>query len=120
MRESLFSRAIGKEDGMKYFTITALAYGLLLATEALPQAKGSHPVTLQEDTTAYVLNNGVVSARIDKRSGDLLSMRFKDMEMLATIMGPDGLPDTTVDKPGANLRGGGKRYTDHQYGFWSH
>jgi hypothetical protein len=57
-----------------------------------------------------------VTARIDKKSGDLLSMRFKDMEMLATIFGPDGLPDTTIDKPGANMRGGGKRYTDHQYG----
>ena len=40
--------------------------------------------------------------------------------MLATIMGPDGLPNTTIDKPGMNKRGGGGRYTDHQYGFWSH
>ena len=40
--------------------------------------------------------------------------------MLATIAGPDGLPDTGIDKPGANKRGGGGRYTDHQYGFWSH
>ncbi len=34
-----------------------------------------------------------------------------------TIFDADGLPDTTVDKPGANMRGGGHHYTDHQYGF---
>ena len=47
-------------------------------------------------------------------------MQFRGMEMLGTILRPDGLPDVAVDKPGANLRGGGGRYTDHQYGFWSH
>jgi rhamnogalacturonan endolyase len=77
-------------------------------------------VTLTEDGSAYTLANGIVTARIDKASGDLLSMRFKGTEMLATIYGSDGLPDTAVDKPGANMRGGGHRYTDHQYGFWSH
>jgi rhamnogalacturonan endolyase len=105
---------------MKYFAITAFSCGLLLSAAARAQSKATHTVTLQDESTAYLLNNGIVSARIDKRSGDLLSMRFKDMEMLAAILGPDGLPDTAVDKPGANLRGGGKRYTDHQYGFWSH
>jgi rhamnogalacturonan endolyase len=85
------------------------------------QDKGPrHAVTIAEDASAYVLSNGVVSARVDKKSGDLLSVRFKEMEMLSTIFGPDGLPDVTIDKPGANKRGGGKRYTDHQYGFWSH
>jgi hypothetical protein len=77
-------------------------------------------VSLAEDTSAYTLSNGIISARIDKKSGDLLSMKYRGREMLATVTGPDGLPDTTVDKPGANLRGGGHRYTDHQYGFWSH
>jgi rhamnogalacturonan endolyase len=81
---------------------------------------GGTGVLLSEDQSAYTLSNGIVTARVDKKSGDLLSVRYKDLEMLATIMGPDGLPDTTVDKPGANTRGGGHRYTDHQYGFWSH
>jgi rhamnogalacturonan endolyase len=80
----------------------------------------SENVRISEDDSAYTLSNGIVSARIDKKSGDLLSVRFKEMEMLATIYGADGRPDTTIDKPGANLRGGGHRYTDHQYGFWSH
>lgn len=75
---------------------------------------------ITEDESAYTLSNGIVTARIDKKSGDLLSVRYKNLEMLGTILRPDGLPDTTADKPGANLRGGGHRYTDHQYGFWSH
>ena len=103
---------------------SALALSLLtigMGSRGAAQSKSAAgSVTLAEDGSAYTLSNGIVTARIDKKSGDLLSMRFKDTEMLATIFGADGLPDTTVDKPGANLRGGGHRYTDHQYGFWSH
>ncbi len=100
----------------------ALAIGVGSVTRGSAQSKsGSHAATtLTEDSSAYTLANGIVTARIDKKSGDLLSMKFKGTEMLATIVGTDGLPDTTIDKPGANMRGGGHRYTDHQYGFWSH
>src|SRR5215469_1234142 len=98
-----------------------LSAGVFMSSRVAAQSKsGSGPVTVAEEQSAYTLSNGIVTARIDKRSGDLLSMRFKDMEMLATIYGADGLPDSIVDRPGANLRGGGRRYTDHQYGFWSH
>ena len=99
--------------------LSAMALGLATGIPATAQTK-SGSVTLTEDASAYTLSNGIVTARVDKKSGDLLSMRFKDLEMLSTIFGSDGLPDTTVDKPGANMRGGGHRYTDHQYGFWSH
>jgi hypothetical protein len=63
-----------------------------------------HAVTVVEDASAYVLSNGAVSARVDKKSGDLLSVRFKEMEMLSTIFGPDGLPDVAIDKPGSGLK----------------
>jgi len=91
-----------------------------IATAFALCAGAAAQVTLTEDASSYTLANGIVTARIDKNSGDLLSMKFRDLEMLATITGHDGLPDTATDKPGANLRGGGHRYTDHQYGFWSH
>jgi len=101
--------------------LLALSVALFWAVKSPAQNKPSQqPVTLAEDPSAYTLSNGTVSARVDKNSGDLLSFRFNGLEMLSTIMGPDGLPDTTVDKPGMNKRGGGGRYTDHQYGFWSH
>jgi rhamnogalacturonan endolyase len=96
------------------------AAGLFALSVVFSCVGRSQPVALVEDQSAYTLSNATVSARIDKNSGDLLSLKFKGMEMLATIAGPDGLPDTGIDKPGANKRGGGGRYTDHQYGFWSH
>jgi rhamnogalacturonan endolyase len=83
-------------------------------------AESGAPVTVAEDDSAYTLANGIVTARVAKNSGDLVSLRYKGTEILATILRPDGLPDTAIDKPGANKRGGGNRYTDHQYGFWSH
>jgi rhamnogalacturonan endolyase len=97
-----------------------LASALTLFWSAATRAQDGVAVTLAEDRSAYTLSNGTVSARVDKSSGDLLSLQYKGQEMLATIMGPDGLADTAVDKPGMNKRGGGGRYTDHQYGFWSH
>jgi rhamnogalacturonan endolyase len=111
-----------KIPALRTQSLLTICLGLIALPGTLPAQKSdSSPlVTLKEDASAWVLSNGTVTARVDKNSGDLLSVRFKDTEMLATIFGPDGLPDTTIDKPGANLRGGGHRYTDHQYGFWSH
>lgn len=97
-----------------------LAISLCLGIAAGAQKSSLGKVTIQEDASAYTLSNGIISIRVDKSSGDLLSVKFKNTEMLATIMGPDGLPDVTVDKPGQNLRGGFHSFTDHQYGFWSH
>ncbi|HXS94996.1 MAG TPA: polysaccharide lyase family protein [Candidatus Limnocylindrales bacterium] len=103
--------------------VTVAVAGAWLCPSALSaqvEKPGARSVSITDDGSAYTLANGIITARVDKKSGDLLSMRFKGTEMLATIYGSNGLPDTTVDKPGANLRGGGHRYTDHQYGFWSH
>ncbi len=41
-------------------------------------------VTVTENADAFVLANGVVSARIDKRSGNLISLQFNHREMLDT------------------------------------
>src|ERR1017187_142423 len=96
----------------------SIALCLSLAPVAHAQPKPA-PVTLAEDASAYTLSNGIVTARVDKKSGDLLSMKYQGMEMLGTVAGLDGLPDVKFDKPGANSRGFGP-FTDHQYGFWSH
>ena len=65
----------------------ALALSLGLITAAHAQAK-SAPVTLAEDDSAYTLSNGIVIVRVDKKSGDLLSLKYKDMEMLGTVARP--------------------------------
>ncbi|HWA08367.1 MAG TPA: polysaccharide lyase family protein, partial [Opitutaceae bacterium] len=112
---------------MKFALRKFAAAGALLAagftafaTSALAASSAGAPVALREDQTAYTLDNGLIAARVDKSSGDLVSLKYKGVEMLATIYGADGLPDLKIDPPGQNTRGGGGGFNDHQYGFWSH
>lgn len=101
-----------------FLAALAAAGSWLGSGRALAESAGG-TVTVRDDRGAYVLDNGIVTARVDKGSGDLVSLRYKGAEMLATILGPDGLPDLKADPPGQNGRGFGP-FTDHQYGFWSH
>lgn len=80
----------------------------------------SDAVTLTEDAATYTLANGIVTARVAKASGDLVSLRYRGIEMLATFLTPEGEPDLERDPPGYNPNGLNPRMTDHQYGFWSH
>ncbi len=93
---------------------------LLLLGVALTTAAFAADVTVTEDANLYTLDNGIVTARIAKASGDLVSLRYKNLEMLATFLTPDGLPDLAKDPPGHNTHGLNRGFTDHQYGFWSH
>ena len=90
----------------------------LLATALAAPAVAD--VTVAEDAATYTLTNRVVTARIAKASGDLVSLRYQNREMLATFLRPDGEPDLEKDPPGANPNGLNRGFTDHQYGFWSH
>ena len=96
---------------------------LFVATPALTRlyAQGtSAPVRLTETAETYVLDNGIVQARVAKASGDIVSLKYAGKEMFATILTSDGLPDLQADPPGENLNGLNRGMTDHQYGFWSH
>ena len=77
-------------------------------------------VSLREDAATYTLDNGIVTAIVAKESGDLVSFRYKGLEMLATFEKADGTPDLEKDPPGENLNGVNRGMTDHQYAFWSH
>ena len=101
----------------------SLIAGLLLAvglTLGASRARAAAAVTLTEDAATYTLDNGIVTATVAKASGDLVSLRYKNLEMLATFLTPDGKPDLERDPPGANPNGLNRGMTDHQYGFWSH
>jgi rhamnogalacturonan endolyase len=104
---------------MKNLARSALC-GLLLGAAAILAPAKPSPVTLTEDAETYTLDNGIVTARVAKASGDLVSLRYKDLEMLATFLTPDGQPDLKKDPPGQHLTGVNRNMTDHQYGFWSH
>ena len=61
---------------MNYWKQLVLAICLLLA----PPLKAA--VGISEDEDSFTLTNGIISARVSKHSGDLTSLRYKEMEML--------------------------------------
>ena len=65
---------------MKFKKLTVLAAMLLLP--AVLQAESLAPVRISTDETLFTLDNGIVTARVAKRSGDLLSLKYKNLEML--------------------------------------
>lgn len=77
-------------------------------------------VTLSETDELYIMDNGIVEACVAKASGDLVSLKYNGMQMLATFMDENGNADLQKDPPGANPNGLNRGMTDHQYGFWSH
>ena len=98
---------------------SALSVCLFLALATGVRA-ADPPVTVAENDRTYTLDNGIVTAMVAKESGDLVSLRFKNLEMLATFLDAGGKPDLARDPPGENVNGLNRGMTDHQYGFWSH
>ena len=103
-----------------HFFKVLLIVSIVLGIHTLSAFSADPAVTLKQDADTYTLDNGIVTARVSKASGDLVSLRYKGLEMLATILTPEGEPDLQKDPPGANPNGLNKGMTDHQYGFWSH
>jgi rhamnogalacturonan endolyase len=68
---------------------------LCLVAMALMTLTARAAVTLTDDNATYTLANEHVTAKVSKRSGDLISLRFKDLELM----------------------GGG---SGHPAGYWSH
>ena len=48
------------------------------------------PVTIVESESIFTLDNGILTARASKRSGDLVSLKCRGLEMLDTGTGPKG------------------------------
>lgn len=69
----------------------ALAVGILtFCVLPLHAAPTDPPVTVTEDAASYTLANGLVTAKIDKHSGDLLSLNYKGLETLDAASGHAG------------------------------
>lgn len=70
----------------------AMLLGLL--TLAIPSARAaateSPPVTLEEDADSLTLSNGILTARILKKSGDIRSLKYKGTEILTDQSGHPG------------------------------
>jgi len=48
------------------------------------------PVTVSEDANSFTLANGLVTARIEKRTGDLFSLKYEGKELMASGEGSTG------------------------------
>jgi rhamnogalacturonan endolyase len=68
--------------------VLALVFTASLATHAEAQEKPQ--VRVEEDPTAFILSNGIVTARVAKRSGDLTSLRYQETELLTDKSGHPG------------------------------
>jgi len=85
------------------FAATMLVFGLLAAGAtkrssaqmASTKSRANTAVSLAEDDSSFTLANGIVTAKIAKRSGDLVSLKYRNLEMLGAGSG-------------------------HPYGYWSH
>ncbi len=65
---------------MKFKKLAVAAAMLLLPV--MLQAQSPAPARISADETSFTLDNGIVAARVAKRTGDLLSLRYKNLEML--------------------------------------
>src|SRR4051794_11441756 len=87
---------------MKY-PIFILTCSLVVRTVSAADRAASSPensetspaVTVDENESTFTLANEVISAKVAKRSGDLVSLRFKNLELLGSGSG-------------------------HGFGYWSH
>ncbi len=68
-----------------HFNLSAMKsalFALVLLLLLAPQLFGAGEVSISENASSYILENGVVTARVAKRSGDLLSLKYQGLEML--------------------------------------
>ena len=73
--------------------VTAAFLSAIFVESNLPGAEP--PVTVSETETGFTLANGLVTAQVAKRSGDLISLKYNKLELLEAGSG-------------------------HPYGYWSH
>ncbi len=77
-------------ERLQSFRFIAFATVLCLSLSAavVPAAEHTQNVTLSEDDSSFILDNGLVTARIIKRSGTVSSLKYDGLELLAE--GPGG------------------------------
>src|SRR5260370_34704960 len=72
-----------------------VAFGSLVTITGTAGDKPQQPaaesgVTVTQDDASFTLANGVVTAKVNKRSGDLVSLKYKELEMLGSSGHPGG------------------------------
>jgi rhamnogalacturonan endolyase len=82
---------------MSFCTRVMVAMGVLslLLVVGMPAAKAqdepdTQNVSVSEDESSFMMSNGIVTAKVSRRNGDLTSLQFKGMEMLEFRSGHPG------------------------------
>src|SRR6266404_6315079 len=89
-----FTRRNGMKPGQLpiWFCISRFGAGILLLSFSYAlegtiteksRAAPSEPVTISESDETFTLANGLLSARVQKRTGTLLSLKYEGLELLA-------------------------------------
>ena len=65
--------------------LALFAISVSVVASAYGQKAAGAKVTVTDDGNAYVLANGIVEARIEKKSGDIVSYKYKGTEVTATL-----------------------------------
>jgi rhamnogalacturonan endolyase len=76
----------------------------------------SAAVTVTEDQGSYTLANGIISASVSKKTGDLTSLRYHELEMLDQVPATPVAPRPPAGQAPAVPRG----TSGHPGGYWSH
>lgn len=106
---------------LKHKTISlALAIVVLLGQSVLSSCSKFPSVSLTEDVETYILDNGIVTARVSKVSGDLVSLRYYDEEMFSTKLDPDFHPTSHDSLDTVNPNWKNPEITGRAHGYWSH
>src|ERR1043165_3495625 len=80
---------------------------MVLFSGSISFAARSAPVTVKEDADSFTLANGLVIARVEKRTGDLFSLQYKGKELMASGEGSTGGYWSSVGR----ARAGGRHVT---------
>ena len=77
-------------------------------------------VILKQDVETYTMDNGIVQVRVSKVTGDLVSFRYKEMQMFETKITPDFVPETRGTEPSNNPNWKTPVIGLADHGYWSH
>ena len=72
----------------RIFWVLPAFLALMLARESA--ALGADAVTLSEDAAGFTLSNGIVTAHVSKKAGDLTSLQYQGQELLTDKSGRAG------------------------------
>jgi rhamnogalacturonan endolyase len=100
-----------------WFLGLCIVFITVLSSAVTPPAD---KVTLKEDAETYTMDNGLIKVRISKVTGDLVSFRYKDMELFEADRPDNFIPQKTGDEPANNPNWRSPTITGSQHGYWSH